>query len=147
MARRRISGLPAVALGTALLVAWDLLLDPAMSKVTSYWIWGETGSYYGMPWSNLFGWGVTGLVLFLMLNRIAPAPRTKLGFALTVYFVNFALPLGFCMLNGYWVAVAAGIGAALAAIILAGAWDRGYRERRLELSRDGEAAGSVHQRS
>jgi putative membrane protein len=148
MARRCVSGLAAVALGTALLVAWDLLLDPAMSKVTSYWIWGETGSYYGMPWTNLFGWGVTGLVLFLMLNRIVPTPRTKLGFAVAVYAVNFALPLGFCMLNGYWAAVAAGIGAALAAIVLAGAWGGGgfYRERRLELSPDGEAAGSVRQR-
>jgi uncharacterized membrane protein len=52
-------GWAAVGLGTALLVAWDLLLDPAMSKVTSYWVWGEVGRYYGMPWSNLAGWAIT----------------------------------------------------------------------------------------
>jgi geranylgeranyl pyrophosphate synthase len=41
IARRRAAGIAAVLLGTALLVAWDLLLDSAMSKVISYWIWGE----------------------------------------------------------------------------------------------------------
>jgi uncharacterized membrane protein len=110
IARQRRSGLPAVLLGGALLIAWDLLLDPAMSKVTSYWVWGESGSYYGMPWSNLFGWAVTGLALFIILNKLSPQPRTTLGFAIAVYAVNFALPLGFCLLNQYWLAVAAGTG-------------------------------------
>jgi putative membrane protein len=120
IARRRASGLPAVLLGTALLVAWDLLLDPAMSKVTSYWVWGEVGSYYGMPWSNLFGWGVTGLVLFMILNRMTPAPQSSLRFALWVYAVNFSLPLGFCVLNQYWIAVSAGVGTMLLAWFIAG---------------------------
>ncbi|HSQ14409.1 MAG TPA: carotenoid biosynthesis protein, partial [Candidatus Deferrimicrobium sp.] len=31
------SGVIAIMLATVLLVSWDLLLDPAMSKVTSYW--------------------------------------------------------------------------------------------------------------
>jgi uncharacterized membrane protein len=116
-ARQRTRGLQAVLLGTALLVAWDLLLDPAMSKVTSYWIWGETGSYYGMPWSNLLGWGLTGLLLFAILQRLAPEPRGGSAFAIGVYAVNFALPLGFCVLNGYWMAVAAGVTAAAAGFL------------------------------
>jgi uncharacterized membrane protein len=111
IARHRSWGLRAVLLGTALLVAWDLLLDPAMSRVTSYWVWGEAGSYYGMPWSNLLGWGVTGLVLFIILNKLAPKPRGSIGFSVGVYAINFALPLGFCLLNQYWIAVAAGVGA------------------------------------
>lgn len=121
IARQRISGVPAILLGTSLLV--DLLLDPAMSKVTSYWIWGETGSYYGMPWSNLFGWAVTGLVLFVILHKTAPEPRSSLGFAIGGYAVNFALPLGFCMLNRYWVAVIAGMGGVLGGFLLFG-WQR-----------------------
>jgi uncharacterized membrane protein len=98
------SRLPAILFGTALLIAWDLLLDPAMSKITTYWVWGEAGSYYGMPWTNLVGWGVTGLALFVLLSRLAPQPRGTLGFALAVYAINFSLPLGFCLLNGYWLA-------------------------------------------
>jgi putative membrane protein len=120
IARQRTSGTPAILFGTALLIAWDLLLDPAMSKVTSYWVWGEAGSYYGMPWSNLFGWGVTGLLLFIILNKTTPQPAGKFSFAVWVYAVNFALPLGFCILNQYWVAVAAGAGGALATWLLAG---------------------------
>jgi uncharacterized membrane protein len=122
IARQRTSGVAAILLGTSLLVAWDLLLDPAMSKVTSYWVWGEAGSYYGMPWSNLFGWGVTGLLLFVILNKVAPEPRSTLRFALWVYLVNFSLPLGFCILNGYWVAVVAGVGTVWAAWKLLGGW-------------------------
>jgi len=113
IARTRAAGILAILLGTALLVAWDLLLDPAMSKVTSYWIWGDSGSYYGMPWSNLFGWGVTGLVLFMILHKMAPTPRGSVRFAAAVYLVNFVLPLGFCILNQYWIAVCAGVGSVL----------------------------------
>jgi putative membrane protein len=122
IARQRASCVAAILLGTSLLVAWDLLLDPAMSRVTSYWVWGEAGSYYGMPWSNLFGWGMTGLVLFLILNRVAPEPRSTLRFALWVYLVNFSLPLGFCILNRYWMAVIAGVGTVFAAWALLGGW-------------------------
>jgi putative membrane protein len=145
IARRRAAGVAAIVLGTALLVAWDLLLDPAMSKVTSYWVWGETGSYYGMPWSNLFGWGVTGLVLFIILSRTAPQPKSKLSFAIWVYVVNFALPLGFCVLNQYWVAVAAGIGSVMIAWVLAGGAMRGlfWGNSPARVSRNGGTAQSV----
>jgi uncharacterized membrane protein len=120
IARQRRAGLSAVLFGTALLVAWDLLLDPAMSKVTSYWIWGERGSYYGMPWINLLGWGVTGLVLFIMLSKLAPAPRSEVRFAISVYVINFALPLGFCVLNQYWLAVFAGLSSVAIAFLVFG---------------------------
>lgn len=108
IARRRGRGAAAVLFGTFLLVAWDLLLDPAMSKVTSYWVWGEQGSYYGMPWMNLLGWGVTGLVLFILLNQIAPEPQGDHRFAMAVYLINFALPFGFCIINRYWLSVMVG---------------------------------------
>lgn len=120
IACRRTRGFQAVLLGACLLVAWDLLLDPAMSRVTSYWIWAEKGSYYGMPWMNLLGWAITGFVLLAMLRKLAPEPEGDLRFSIFVYFVNFLLPLGFCVLNGYWIAVCAGIGAVVAALLVFG---------------------------
>ena len=120
IACRRTRGFQAVLLGACLLVAWDLLLDPAMSRVTSYWIWGEEGSYYGMPWTNLLGWAITGFVLLAMLRRLAPEPKGDVRFATLVYLVNFLLPLGFCILNGYWIAVFAGLGAVVAALLVFG---------------------------
>jgi hypothetical protein len=56
--------------GSLILLAWDLALDPAMSYATRYWVWGETGPYYGMPWLNLFGWYVTGLALMGVLDVV-----------------------------------------------------------------------------
>ena len=120
IAKCRTRGFQAVLLGTCLLVAWDLLLDPAMSRVTSYWIWGEKGSYYGMPWTNLLGWAVTGFVLLAVLHKLAPEPKGDGSFSISVYFVNVLLPLGFCVLNGYWIAVSAGVGAAAAAFVVFG---------------------------
>ena len=120
IACRRTRGFQAVLLGACLLVAWDLLLDPAMSRVTSYWIWGEKGSYYGMPWTNLAGWAITGFILLAMLRKLAPEPKGDLRFSVLVYFVNFVLPLGFCVLNGYWIAVFAGIGTVVAAFLFFG---------------------------
>jgi hypothetical protein len=34
-----------------------------------------------------------------------------------VYIVNFFLPLGFCLLNGYWIAVIAACATAAAALL------------------------------
>ncbi|HXV48709.1 MAG TPA: carotenoid biosynthesis protein [Candidatus Binatia bacterium] len=123
LARRVTSGISAVLFATCLLVSWDLLLDPAMSRVTSYWIWGETGTYYGMPLMNLLGWGVTGLVLLFLISRLVPAPEGDPRFAMAVYLVNFALPFGFCILNRYWLAASLGpLSIALAYAIFGRAW-------------------------
>jgi uncharacterized membrane protein len=91
-----------------------------MSRVTSYWIWGEKGSYYGMPWTNLLGWAMTGFVLLAMLRKLAPKPKGDLRFSVLVYVVNFLLPLGFCALNSCWIAVFAGIGAVVVALVVFG---------------------------
>jgi uncharacterized membrane protein len=76
-----------------------------MSRVTSYWVWGDAGQYYGMPLSNLAGWAITGFVLLASPYWLAPRSESSLGFAMAVYLVNFSLPLGFCVLNHYWLAV------------------------------------------
>ncbi len=112
----------AVALGSVLLTAWDLCLDPAMSFVTRYWIWGDVGPYYGMPWLNLVGWYVTGVALMstLALLRadewIARLPARWLA---GYYGANLLLPLGMTAAAALWPAVIATLGALLAAWLLA----------------------------
>lgn len=115
-----------IAAAALLLVAWDLALDPAMSFLTPYWIWEDTGPYYGMPWINLAGWFLTGVVImgFLeaMADRLRPEGlplRWMAGYFLTVLL----MPVGMLAAAGHWLAVvvtAVGVGAC--AWVVRGAW-------------------------
>lgn len=95
-------------LGAALLTAWDLALDPAMSSLTSYWMWGESGPYYGMPLVNLLGWMVTGGAIMALLHVAGgprwsdvPSPRWMAAY----YVLTIAMPLGMIAAAGMWLAV------------------------------------------
>jgi uncharacterized membrane protein len=108
-----------VLLGSLVLLSWDLALDPAMSLVTKYWVWGTEGPYYGMPLLNLAGWYVTGLALMLALEALRAGrwvARLPLGWLAGFYGANLLLPLGMCVAAGLWGAAAATVAA------LAGCW-------------------------
>lgn len=108
-ARTTLTGRATVVLGGSLvLLAWDLALDPAMSWITRYWVWGEVGPYYGMPLLNLFGWYVTGLVLMGALAALGAdawgewlPKRWLFGY----YGANLLLPLGMIAAAGMWFGV------------------------------------------
>ncbi len=107
-----------ILLGSLLLLAWDLTLDPAMSEVTRYWVWGEPGPYYGMPLMNLFGWYVTGVVLMVVLEWMGArgwlaeaasgAGRLSVTWWLAIFYgANLILPLGMTVVAGMWGAAVA----------------------------------------
>ena len=118
--RNRDSSLFRVGLGSLLLLMWDLTLDPAMSHLIPFWIWEKSGPFYGMPWSNLFGWYVTGVMIMLAFEglrvsrwmRLVPIRKHVLYYA-----ANLMLPLGMCVTGGLWMALAftalVGLGAAV----------------------------------
>lgn len=114
LARRAVGGegsaLIRVGLGALWLTVWDLALDPAMSHLTAYWVWAQSGPYYGMPWVNLFGWYTTGLLLMGALEwtgRWFEADRLE-GRWIPVYYGTVVLmPLGMLVAAGRWGAVAA----------------------------------------
>ena len=108
-----------VLLGSLLLLSWDLSLDPAMSLVTSFWVWGTPGPYYGMPLLNLAGWYVTGLMLmvaFAWLRSDEWVSRLSLPWQAGFYGANLLLPLGMSVVAGLWGA------AVTSAIAIAGCW-------------------------
>ena len=112
-ARRRFPGerqlVQRVLAGSLLLLTWDLVLDPAMSLVTSFWVWGTAGPYYGMPLLNLAGWYVTGLVLMIALAWLRTddwVSRLSLSWQLGFYGANLLLPLGMSVVAGLWGAAA-----------------------------------------
>ncbi len=62
-------------LAVALLVAVDLVLDPAAVRL-GFWSWDVPGLYYGVPLLNFCGWVVTGCIAVLALRRLPrPVPR------------------------------------------------------------------------
>ena len=111
-----------VLAGSLLLLSWDLVLDPAMSLVTSFWVWGTAGPYYGMPLLNLAGWYVTGLVLMLALAWLRTdgwVSRLSLPWQLGFYGANLLLPLGMSVVAGLWgAAVTTAIALALCWLIV-----------------------------
>jgi len=59
-------------LGMYFLTIWDLSLDPSMASThlpVQFWIWYETGPYFGMPIRNLVGWSITGLT-YMSVSRL-----------------------------------------------------------------------------
>ncbi len=48
-------------------MAWDLFLDPQMTK-WDYWRWKRPGGYFGIPWVNFLGWFATAALLTLLLR-------------------------------------------------------------------------------
>ncbi|HSJ25946.1 MAG TPA: carotenoid biosynthesis protein [Longimicrobiales bacterium] len=136
-----------IVTGSVILLAWDLALDPAMSYATRYWVWGESGPYYGMPWLNLLGWYVTGLVLMGVFAwrrseswTSGVSPRWWAGF----YGANLLMPLGMCAAAGLWLAVGATLGVlgALALVMVPGLLRHSGPSGVTEL-----AAGGAHVRS
>jgi len=111
-----------LALGSFVLLSWDLALDPAMSLATKYWIWGTTGVYYGMPLLNLFGWFVTGIalmVVFVVMRADSWIGELSPGWLIAYYGANLLLPVGMSVAAGMWGAVVATAVALMAAWLVA----------------------------
>ncbi len=101
-----------VALGSWLLMVWDLVLDPAMaheSLMVQFWVWDETGPYFGMPIKNFVGWWVTGLVFMLVSRLVWRKDADVRSFSLTIPVVMYAANMAFAMVLsasvGLWIPV------------------------------------------
>lgn len=101
-----------VGIGTWLLTVWDLVLDPAMAHESlriQFWVWDETGPYFGMPIKNFIGWTITGL-LFMAISRGIWRedinPRTFSNrLPLLVYAANLAFAMVLSAGVGLWIPI------------------------------------------
>ncbi len=117
-----------IVLGTWLLVSWDLVLDPSMAspnlQYVHFWIWHETGPYFGMPLRNLAGWFGTGLLfigvgrgLWLSLDRarddgqtsMAARTNVPVGVPFAVYSINIVWSMILSVAAGMWPTAIAAI--------------------------------------
>jgi lycopene cyclase domain-containing protein len=84
---------PAFAALTGLaFTAWDLYLDPQM-VARGLWVWDPPGGYFGIPWSNYFGWWVSAALITLLV-RPGGLPRFPLFIIYALTGVFQAIGLG-----------------------------------------------------
>jgi carotene biosynthesis associated membrane protein len=102
-------GALAVIGGAYLLTVWDLVLDPAMahdSLAVRFWIWSETGPYFGMPIKNFIGWTLTAAAFMAVsrwLWREDAEPREYPGWLpFTVYLANVIFAIALSLSVGLW---------------------------------------------
>lgn len=127
--------------GGAILVAWDVSMDPAMVK-TAHWLWGDgdrftaaglpspvvdfftKDAFYGMPLSNWLGWYLTGIVIARLFLWIAPPSvwASRLGptsLPVVLYAVNGIMPIAICFRDRMWWAAGLGTLAMAIPVVLA----------------------------
>ncbi len=123
---------PSIVLGSAMLVAWDLVLDPAMSHpslLLQYWVWEDVGPYLGIPVVNFFGWMATGVIFMAVAShlddRLRPIRGEQGAFFLIMYVCNVLFAAGICLGNQIWLPALLGLGLA-SVVMLAWFWP-GFR--------------------
>ncbi len=82
VAARRVSQFWTFLYGGALLMAWDLFLDPQM-VIAGRWKWEFSGAHVPfqpeIPLSNAVGWLFVGMGLIAILNLVLPRDRRKVS--------------------------------------------------------------------
>lgn len=114
------------ALAGVCIVLFDLQIEPVATIIFPYWVWHDTGPYYGVPWLNFVGWWLTGTGMAWACDRLlryavtaAPPPT-----ALPIWHLCACMSL-FLVMNaraGHWIAVAVTIGTLSAIALLRGRW-------------------------
>ena len=81
-----------VVLAAGALCAWDLFLDPQMTR-DGFWSWLDGGSYEGIPFTNFLGWLAVGLITFAVWTALRADVRVPARAGLPAGFSLVALGL------------------------------------------------------
>ena len=84
----------------ALMVAWDLCLDPIKSAIEGAWVWEGGGAYHGVPMANFLGWFLTVFLICLLFavylyraRANIPVGQNRIYWSLVpVMYLGLALP-------------------------------------------------------
>jgi uncharacterized membrane protein/1-acyl-sn-glycerol-3-phosphate acyltransferase len=99
-----------LTLGAYFLTVWDLALDPAMASQylpIHFWIWHQTGPYFGMPIRNLVGWSITGLT-FMGVSRLLwrmnlDSRRIPVWLPFSIYAANIGFAIALDVSARLWL--------------------------------------------
>jgi carotene biosynthesis associated membrane protein len=87
-----------IALAVWLLTIWDLALDPAMAHPrlpVQFWVWHETGPYFGMPIKNFAGWSATALAFMAFSRWLWHADLDPTSYTAAIPLGVYAANMGF----------------------------------------------------
>lgn len=106
----------------------DLIIDPVAFLLKKYWIWEDTGIYYGIPWTNFTGWFLVAFVLHLLIDWLMKRQGIQTRASILekrmvlLYILITAMFVLLGALGGLWLAALLTI--TLAAGFTAWAWRR-----------------------
>jgi uncharacterized membrane protein len=87
--RAAVFVVPCVA--AAVMCSWDLAMDPVWANIDRAWVWLDGGGYFGVPFSNFFGWLLTtwifyqAFALWLRHQPLAPSDSAWSRLAVLMY--------------------------------------------------------------
>lgn len=90
--KARPGGWKATVLAALAFTAWDLFLDPQMTA-WGFWIWEQSGAYFGIPLVNFGGWILVS-ALITALVRPANLPSQPLVLIYTITWILQSIGLG-----------------------------------------------------
>jgi len=83
----------------------DLALEPVATQLRGYWVWEQSGPWYGVPWQNFLGWWLTATVISAGLVPLIGKPRP--GSAASWMAQRIAFLLLVSVLASFWAAALA----------------------------------------
>jgi uncharacterized membrane protein len=110
-----------VIIAAALATGLDACLEPTAFHVKSYWLWEQSGPYYGVPTLNFAGWFVAALVVIAcaapVLWHNSSLTRARTAFVpLSLYWSTVAMFAVIDLFRGYPGGAAIGAGLCLTAL-------------------------------
>lgn len=80
-------------------------MDPAVTTGFAYWEWQSTqGGFYGMPYTNWLGWGLTGSLVAGIFWKLIPNERFRWDvLAVALYLTQGAFMAGLALVYMRWL--------------------------------------------
>jgi putative membrane protein len=66
------SNLRTLVVAATLVLLLDLQIETVATKINQYWIWLDSGQYYGVPAANFVAWWLVGLAMALVVANTLP---------------------------------------------------------------------------
>lgn len=138
----------AIILVSALLAtALDACIEPTAVHLKMYWLWDETGRYYGVPLKNFAGWFVAAWVInacvaWALWGRRAPSFPVPPFIPMSLFWATVVMFAVIALFRGYPAATL--IGLTLAVCGIAPAIRRGWHRRDARSHRPAPSTRPAH---